>query len=146
MVDSLEHSDLCLWNSGHHPSADDLFWDRACHRLLDFGRGNWTFVFCIRYAQRRRLSVADTSESALRDSGNLFIGEPAFGRSLTEPFRGDFSPFGRHIGINSLLSSPAIPPLGLATARWHRQFDPWDIDDQPVATSFSGDNWSVDRY
>jgi uncharacterized membrane protein HdeD (DUF308 family) len=38
MVDSLEHSDLCLWNSGHHPSADDLFRNRACHRLPDFGR------------------------------------------------------------------------------------------------------------
>ena len=105
MVDSLEHSDLCLWNSGHHPSADDLFWNCACHRFLDFGRRNWTFVFCIRYAQRRRLSVADTSESALRDGGNLLIGESAFGRSLPEPFLGDFSPPRGHPGVCSLLSS-----------------------------------------
>ena len=37
-----------------------------------------TSVFCFRYAQRRRVSLADTCESALRNGGNLFIGEPAF--------------------------------------------------------------------
>jgi hypothetical protein len=78
MVDSLEHSDLCLWNSGHHPSADDLFWNRTYHWLLGFDRRNWAFSLCIPDAQHWRFSLADTCESALRDGGNLFIGEPAF--------------------------------------------------------------------
>jgi len=114
MVDSLEHSNLCLWNSGYHPSADDLFWNRAYHRLLDFGHRNCAFGFCIRYAQRRRLSLADTCEPALRDGGNLSISEPTFEHSFADPFPCDFSRFGRYARICSLPSSQAIPPLGLA--------------------------------
>jgi len=114
MVDSLEHSNLCLWNSGYHPSADDLFWNRVYHRLLDFGRRNCAFGFCIRYAQRRRLSLPDTCEPALRDGGNLSISEPTFEHSFAGFYAGDFSSLGKHPGICSLLSSQAVPPLNLA--------------------------------
>ena len=95
-------------------SSDVLFWNRADHWLLDLGRRNWTSVFCFRCAQRRRVSLADTCESALRNGGNLFIGEPAFGYSLAEPSAGDFSTPRERFGVCSLLLSQAIPPFDLA--------------------------------
>jgi len=45
MVDSLEDGGLCLWNSSHNPSADDLFWNRARHWLLDLAAGIGHLVF-----------------------------------------------------------------------------------------------------
>src|SRR6266498_5513400 len=110
MGDNLGHRDFCLWDSGHNSSSDVLFWNRADHWLLDLGRRNWTSVFCFRCAQRRRVSLADTCESALRNGGNLFIGEPAFGYSLAEPSAGDFSTPRERFGVCSLLLSQAIPP------------------------------------
>ena len=78
--------------------------------VLVAGISRLVFAFQTR---RRWFFLAGNRRRALRDGGNLSAGEPTFERSFADPFPCDFSPFGGHLGIRSLLSPEAIPPLAL---------------------------------
>src|SRR5260370_28278497 len=133
MVDTLGHSDVCLWNSGHQPASGVLDWNCHSAYLANSVRGNFASDLCLSFSQRRRIPLAGAASPDLWGCRNLYADEPALRRALAHSSSGGFS-FGRgNLGVGSLLPHPPGPARRVGFIRRYRYTDSWDFNLDAVA-------------